>query len=93
MNAITLKCRIENIDEFEELSKEIQKRADGLVKALTKLSNLELKIVVAPETKNETNRQIQGSAFDARTDSLPSENYSERHGEVSSVTTKPPKKK
>lgn len=51
MNAITLKYRIENIDEFEELSKEIQEKADGLVKALTKLSNLELKIVIAPEIK------------------------------------------
>lgn len=91
MKAIDLKCRIENIDEFEELTEKIQREANGLVKALTKLSDLELKLVITPET--ETNTRIQSGAFNAKTDSLPSENYAGRHGEVSSVAAKPPKKK
>lgn len=53
MNAINLKCRIDNIDEFDELAEEIQRKANDLVDSLKKLSGFELKFAIKPETNEE----------------------------------------
>lgn len=53
MSTIDLKCRIDNIDEFDELAEEIQTKANDLVDSLKKLSGFELKFAIRPETEDE----------------------------------------